>query len=137
MSGELKPELFVAVGMEITVFDPDSRWTASSLHTEVVTKVARVWITTDKGRRFRLDRQNEGQDFGWGGYHFRTAEQYAYEWRIKEAWAVLAEHGLAKASYGKAQRLHDAKLFAVAELLEHMDAADALTRMDQELESGS
>lgn len=112
MSGELKPELVVAVGTEIIVHDPDPR--RKQVWTETVSKVSRVWITTDR-HRFRLDRQSEGLDFGWGGMHFRTAEQVVYEDKINLAWAVLKEHGLAKAPY--VAEIRDDELFAVADLL--------------------
>ncbi len=113
MSGELKPKPALAVGTEIVVSDPDPRrkqvWTAK------VAKIARVWITMDNGRRFRADTQTEGLEFGWGGLHFRTVEQVVYESMISAAWTVLKEHGLAEAPYQ--DKIHDAELFAVAELL--------------------
>lgn len=119
MSGELEPELDLVVGTEIIVYDPNpgrnSEWT------ETVAKVARVWITTERGRRFRLDKQSEGLDFGWGGYHFKTAAQAEYAERVATAWQVLKEHGLAPAHYGESKELHDRELFAIEQLLRDMD----------------
>lgn len=120
MSGELAPILNLKVGDEVIVYDPNpnrhAEWTEKVAK---VAKVARVWIVTEKGRRFRLDRQNEGHDFGLGGYHFKTAEQDAYRRRVAAAWEVLNANGLRGSYYSNGSKdLHDAKLFAIAELLE-------------------
>ena len=122
MSGELEPELVVNEGDEILVFDPnqrrydkDRKLLPPEPWTEKVTKVARVWITTER-RRFRLDRQTEGLDYGHGGRFFRTRDQQAYVEKVRAAWVVLNDNGLTGAGRGFGT-LHDEDLFAVAKLL--------------------
>lgn len=123
MSGELKPELSVAVGDEVIVINPDRRYRTDEPkpepRRETVIKAARVWITTDSRRRFRRDSQSESTGAGWGGWHFRTEAQHAYRERVISAWEVLKAHGLAPDTSGyRYTNTHDAELFAVAALLE-------------------
>jgi hypothetical protein len=113
MSGELKPTGSFTVGQEVLARpkygkDPE-------LVKAVVTKVARIWAEAavegwHSVARFRVAT---GEPDPKSQHQIVLPEVRAYSERIGAAHTVLKAHGF-EASW----RVHDAELFAVADLLE-------------------
>lgn len=119
MSGELRPTGSFTVGQEVLARpmygkDPE-------LCKAVVTKVARVWAEAQidgwsRAVRFRIAT---GEPDGNSQHRIVLPEVRAYSERIDAAHAVLKEHGFEVSTW----RVHDAELFAVAELLSKEEGA--------------
>jgi hypothetical protein len=135
MSGELKPKNKFVVGEEIIAYRHLHR--AVERRPAVVVETARVWAIAEvegigQRQRFRMET-GIGDNNAW--WNFSVPSLIRFNDRVSAAWETLKAHGLASAYY--AGSVHDAHLFAVADLLEQLGAADELTGQDQELKEGN
>jgi hypothetical protein len=136
MSGELMPKNKFVVGEEIIAYRHLHR--AVERRPAVVVETARVWAIAEvegigQRQRFRMDT-GIGDNNAW--WNFSVPSLVHYNDRVAAAWETLKAHGLTNMHYGSGS-IHDAHLFAVAGLLDQLDAADALTAQDQELKEGN
>jgi hypothetical protein len=90
------PMVEVSVGDTIIQVDKYGRTVA---RTATVTKVARIWIETSTGARFRRDTQTDGSDHSLS-LRFYTVEQWATLKRDAEARQFLRDEGIQIAAFG-------------------------------------
>jgi hypothetical protein len=91
--GDIKP------GDPVIITDPDRPRSITNGH---VVKVARVWITMasgtpeNPGRSYRMKRDNQSENtgYGYGGCRFATPEQHAWDQQFSAASAFLRGHGI-------------------------------------------
>jgi hypothetical protein len=136
MSGELKPKNKFVVGEEIIAYRRIVR--EMERRPAVVVETARVWAVAEvegigQRQRFRMDN-GIGDNKAW--WSFSVPSLVRYNDRVAAAWETLKAHGLTSGHLGSGS-IHDVHLFAVAELLELLGAADAPTEQDQEPKEGN
>lgn len=123
----------VNVGDHLLVIPAPDHRTKPDPIDAVVTKKGRAWIELDRTDaeqytnrsapyRLRLDTQRDVTGYGHGYSHrFVTAEQYAYEQRIHEAWQALTDAGINPTS-GSLWRTDEDRFLALGDFIRQYDA---------------
>lgn len=124
-----KPELGrVAVGDRLLVIVPRYSTPYPEPIAADATKVGRVWVEMEEVEqvrsfkrtwRLRLDTQGDGTNGGKYGERFVTAEQYAYEERLRKARATLFDAGISL--NGNTSWRDDERSLALANFLRQHD----------------
>jgi hypothetical protein len=120
----------VAVGDQLLVIRPFSRYRSNNPIEVVVTKAARVWIEMEEinqvpsqRRKWRMRRnmQNDGNGDRYHTDRFVTAEQYAHEQRVEAAETYLRREAKACPDFASPWFQDKERLIALANFLRRHD----------------